>query len=96
MICTDENMVFIGTDENEFRIGKEQLVPDIKKWIQTSGLQKIEPDQQIIHISNDGQVAWYADIARIKGQNEEGNFEVTGIRRTGVLRKQNNKRNIVQ
>ena len=96
IIAHDNQMVHIGTGENEIWRGWDELHSATKEQFKELEYYKAEIKDLQISLSDSNQVAWYSHLldARIKSNQSVTQWE--DARFTGVLKKQNGEWKIIQ
>lgn len=91
-----EDIVVIGTDQDEMLVGWTQIEAAIKKQFDNFEETYIAVTDQIIKVNETGNTGWFSEIVHYSFlyQGKPQSFE--GIRFTGVINKSNGEWHIVQ
>ncbi|RLD38786.1 MAG: hypothetical protein DRI74_02880 [Bacteroidetes bacterium] len=93
---TSEDVLLIGTDNDQKLEGWEEISEAIKKQFRTFGETLISITDQTIWLNDDATIAWFAEELNYNFVFEEKAMTYEGIRFTGVMRKIDGKWRLVQ
>ena len=96
MFVHDPNMVNYGAEENEVFVGWNALRDSLTKILPAFDQTKVTIRNQIIHVSDSGDAAWFSEIMDWNLLYEGKPALLPNQRLTGVLEKKNGKWVIVQ
>lgn len=92
----DANMVSYGSDINEIFVGWQALKDSVQKMLPAYENIKLTVRNQAITVHPSGNVAWFSQLWDWDLVYSGEHVEVTNLRLTGVLEKQNGNWVIVQ
>jgi len=96
VMAHDPDLVTFGTDAAERWVGYEALLAAAEQQFAATESVQITVFDEVFKIHHAGEVAWYSGIADFKGISAGEDFEIGGLRTTGVLEKRDAKWVIVQ
>ena len=96
VMAHDPDMVTFGTDAVERWVGYEDLKAAAEQQFAAMESAQFTVSDEVFTIHHAGEVAWYSGIADFKGTSAGEDFEIAGLRATGVLEKRDATWVIVQ
>ena len=85
----DRDILFIGTTENEYLVGRETVLNSYKDQLNTLEFTSIEIQKESIQVHSSGNVAWITRVDNVKARSGDVTFDLIGLRWTAILEKIN-------
>ena len=89
--ANNEDIVIFGTDADERIVGWPDLKKLMQKQFATTETKKISVRDQVIKLHDSGQVAWFSQRADWQISIQGKDFQLDGVRISGVLEKRDGR-----
>ncbi|MBN1351483.1 nuclear transport factor 2 family protein [candidate division KSB1 bacterium] len=96
MVAHEPDMVFFGTDENEYWAGWNAIKDAVERQFKAFYNIDVKYAAEVIHVSEAGKTAWFSLIRTIQVTNQKGEKQEMKNRVTGVLIKKHRAWKLVQ
>ena len=85
----DRDILFLGTSNNEYLVGRENVLNSYKESINTIEFTNVDIQKESIHVHSSGNIAWITRIDNVKAKSGDMTFDLNGLRWTAILEKIN-------
>lgn len=95
-LAHDPDMVHIGTEADEYRIGRDAMKEAIREQFRSLRSYKAALRNRVTHVGPSGDVAWFSHVMDARIESDDGTHYLENARFTGVLEKRDGVWVIVQ
>lgn len=94
--ASDNEIVLFGTEGDEQMVGIDEIRKAMSRQFEELENTLINISEQKIHLSKDGNIAWFSEVLDYNFIYEGENMTFEGIRFTGVMEKRDGQWKLVQ